>query len=125
MKTYIYISGFLSAFFFAGWIVAMLMGLSAHLVMLLAGAIIFFLVYLPLIIRKRRQHLDRMEEIIRNYKSGDSQKVADPTGEKSQNKGWSMNDSPFRERRSGATWGGGNIHAANVTRGTRRSGKKR
>ncbi len=125
MKTYIYISGFLSAFFFAGWIVAMLMGLPAHLVMLLAGAIILFLVYLPLVIRKRREHLDRMEEIINNYKSGESQEENNPTGKNSQTKGWSMNDSPFRERRSGATWSGGNIHAANVTRGTRRSGKKR
>ena len=27
-------------------------------------------------------------------------------------KGWSMNSSPFRERKSGASWGGGNIHGA-------------
>jgi len=36
-------------------------------------------------------------------------------------KGWGMNNSPFRKRKSGLTWGGGNIHASEASRKTRKS----
>jgi len=122
LKTFIYISGLLSAFLFAGWIVAMVMKLPTHLYMLLAGTIVFFLIYLPLLTRKKRKHKERMKKIIETYKAKGSE---DPIPDNSDQKikGWDMNNSPFRDRSSGATWGGGNIHAANVTRGTRQRKK--
>ena len=102
-----------------GWILAFSMKLPSHYLMLVVGGAIFFLVFLPLVIIKRKRHREKMAEIIRKYREKGEQPV--PTvQENSKRKGWSMNDSPFRERRSGVTWGGGNIHAANATRGTRK-----
>lgn len=40
-------------------------------------------------------------------------------------KGWGMNDSPFRKRKSGLSWGGGNIKASEASRGERRTFMKR
>ncbi|MBE0650026.1 MAG: hypothetical protein IH595_04205 [Bacteroidales bacterium] len=33
---------------------------------------------------------------------------------------WEMNKSPFRNRKSGLTWGGGNVHGSNASRGERK-----
>jgi hypothetical protein len=131
MKYYTYISGFIAGFLLLGWLMALLLGMSNHLIMLLAGSIVLLLVYLPLVIAKRKIHRGRMKEIVRNYREvreaedtnlqPTSQEIQDPDGK--SGKGWTMNDSPFRERRSGATWGGGNIHAANASRNSRKRRK--
>ena len=39
-----------------------------------------------------------------------------PHADKENPKGWGMNNSPFRERKAGLNWGGGNVHAANAKR---------
>lgn len=137
MKYYIYISGFIAGFLLLGWLVALLLGISGHLIMLLSGSIVLLLVYLPLVIAKRRIHRERMKEIIQKYQEvrksqevreavetnlqNTAQEIQEPDGK--PGKGWTMNDSPFRERRSGVTWGGGNIHAANASRNSRRRRK--
>lgn len=131
MKTAIYISGFVAAFLLLGWLLALKMGMSRHLVMLASGSFVLFLVYLPLVVRKRNIHRKRMKEIIRQYQENkDTSNTSilnhhpgnevpeKESGHKTS--GWSMNNSPFRERNAGATWGGGNIHAANVTRNRRK-----
>lgn len=134
MKTYIYISGFVTAFLFLGWLLAYLLGMPNHLLMLTAGSMMLVLIYLPLVIRKRNMHKKRMSEIIQNYQeqrkseSDAGQQTPagqEPSGSGSEDgrKGWSMNNSPFRERGSGVTWGGGNIHAANATRNSRKRRK--
>lgn len=134
MKTNIYISGFVAAFLLLGWLLAMLMGMPGHLLMLITGSIVLFLIYLPLVMRKRKIHRKRMKEIIQNYQNNidtsskgklQPENGHEASGNKTTKKpkGWSMNDSPFRERNAGATWGGGNIHAANASRGSRKRGK--
>jgi hypothetical protein len=129
MKTTIYISGFVAAFLLLGWVLALLMNLPGHLLMLITGSIVLLFIYLPLVIRKRKIHRERMKEIIQNYKrdTNNSETLqSDPGQEVTEKapghtaKGWSMNNSPFRERNAGATWGGGNIHAANATRNPRK-----
>lgn len=131
MKTYIYISGFVAAFLLLGWLTALLLGMPNHLLMLAAGSVVLVFVYLPLVIRKRNLHKKRMNEIIQQYQdqrksendAGQQTKPGQETpgkGAKTGRKGWSMNNSPFRDRRSGVTWGGGNIHAANAARGNRK-----
>ncbi len=131
MKTYIYISGFVVAFLLLGWLMAYLLGMPNHLIMLVGGSIVLLLVYLPLVVAKRRQHRNRMKEIIRNYQQQEKEnrkrlytQDAGQAEKSSKNrKGWSMNDSPYRERKSGVTWGGGNIHAANASRDSRKRRK--
>ena len=75
---------------------------------------------LILLIYKKRQN-KKIEDIIHSYKKKvrDNHEDLNTTTTKKP-KGWSMNDSPFRKRKSGLTWGGGNIKAAEATRGTRR-----
>ncbi len=131
MKTYIYISGFVTGFLLLGGLMALLMGIPNYSLMLGAGLIALLIVYLPLVLIKRKKHRKRMDEIIRNYQqrekvscSGLTADGADKTEKSSKNsKGWSMNNSPYRERKSGLTWGSGNIHAANASRGTRKHRK--
>ncbi len=131
MKTYIYISGFVASFLLLGWLMAYLLGMSNHMLMLVAGSIVLFLIYLPLVWVKRKNHRKKMDEIIRAYqqqaKENSNRLHAEDAGQdeksSSERKGWSMNDSPFRDRKSGLTWGGGNIHAANASRGSRKHRK--
>jgi high-affinity Fe2+/Pb2+ permease len=124
LKTYIYISGVLSAFLLTGWLAAFFMNLENHYYFLISGIVLFFLVFLPLVMVNRRQHRERMEEIIRNYKLRKEQET-DLKSAGKRAEGWNMNNSPFRERRSGLQWGGGNIHAAEASRGKRRSFRSR
>lgn len=131
MKTYIYISGFVAGFLLLGGLMALLMGIPNYSLMLGAGLIALLIVYLPLVLIKRKNHRKRMNEIIRNYQqreevsnSGLPADGADKAEKSSKKpKGWSMNNSPYRERKAGLTWGGGNIHAANASRGTRKHRK--
>jgi len=120
MKNYIYISGVVSAFFFLGWIGAFLLGYPRHFYFLIAGISVFTLIFLPLLLKKRKTHRERMEEIINNYQSGEK-KSPENTIQSNRPEGWNMNTSPFRSRKTGVSWGGGNIHAAEAKRGRRRS----
>ncbi|MDF1570408.1 MAG: hypothetical protein P1P82_02190 [Bacteroidales bacterium] len=134
IKTTIYISGFVAAFLLLGWLTALLMGMSAHLLMLAAGSVVFLFVYLPLVMKKRKIQRERMQAIIQKYQNDrdtvrkiklQKEPGHEVSGEKTTKKkeGWTMNDSPFRERNTDVTWGGGNIHAANVSRGSRKRRK--
>lgn len=120
MNFAIYISGVLSAILFTGWITTMILGFQMHFLFLIAGLATFLLLFLPMVFLKRREHRKRMDQIIRNYRhrgNGDERSA----GKSSGHTGWSMNNSPFRERKSGLSWGGGNIHASEARRGKRRS----
>lgn len=120
MKFYQYIIGLLSAFFLVGWIGTLLLNIPRHWVFLLAG-LVFLSIYLILYFRAKRLHAERMTEIIKKHKELKSSKKEDAKEEHTSAKGWSMNDSPFRERKSGLSWGGGNIHAAGASRNSRKS----
>ena len=80
----------------------------------------FLLICFTLLFRLRYLQDRKADEIIRSYKEKDRKPVVEED-KKAGTRGWSMNNSPFRERRSGLSWGGGNIHAANANRGRRRS----
>ncbi len=62
--------------------------------------------------RRYKQKKAEREKTEQNNQS--SPKRESPT------KGWGMNNSPFRDRKSGLTWGGGNVKGANATRGRRK-----
>ena len=64
-----------------------------------------------------------MRQIVNDYKTkGEDREISEDS--ESPTVGWGMNNSPFRDRKSGLSWGGGNIHAANATRGRRKSFRK-
>jgi hypothetical protein len=119
MKTIIYSSGILGGLLLIigliGWIAANPFADA----LLLAGVLLVFLVCSPLIIVDRYRHARRIDRIIRTHKDSPAKDERIST-EKTKFKGWSMNTSPFRERKSGLTWGGGNVKGANANRGTRR-----
>lgn len=87
---------------------------------MILGLILILLVYLPLIIIDKYLYSKRIDRIIESYKGKDMKAIKKEKVD-SKTKGWGMNNSPFKERKSGLTWGGGNIHGANATRGRRRS----
>lgn len=88
---------------------------------LIGGLILIIGISLPLIIIDRVRQKRKIDKIIYSYKDSQANKKSKiPKGD-SKTKGWSMNNSPFRDRKSGLTWGGGNIKGANATRGARKS----
>jgi hypothetical protein len=91
--------------------------------LLLTAAIISLgLICLPLAIIQRYRQNKKIDEIIHSYKNKNKQ-TATPGKNKDGSipKGWDMNTTPFRERKSGLTWGGGNLYGAKAKRGNRRS----
>ena len=100
---------------------------------ILIGILLFVLVLLPwLVVREVRQRR-KIRQIIESHRQRkepgstrkDREAEKDPGGTEEQDdaeapQGWGMNDSPFRSRKSGLTWGGGNIKASEATRGTKR-----
>lgn len=88
--------------------------------LLISGLVLFGAVFIPLSIISRIQQNRKINAIIESYKDSDKEKVKIPTGNK-VTKGWGMNNSPFRDRKASASWGGGNIKGANVSRGSRKS----
>lgn len=91
--------------------------------LLLTAAIISLgMVCLPLAIIQRYRQNKKIDEIIRSHKHKNKQ-TPSPGRNKDGSipKGWDMNTTPFRERKSGLTWGGGNLYGAKAKRGNRRS----
>jgi hypothetical protein len=87
---------------------------------LIAGLIVLFVICLPLLLVEKNSPYKSPEKYDRTgsvKKNNAEQEGADVP---ENYKGWGINDSPFRTRKSGVTWGGGNIKASNAQRGTRR-----
>ncbi|MGC9343192.1 MAG: hypothetical protein ACP5E3_10855 [Bacteroidales bacterium] len=120
MKTLIYISGISGIVLIVLRIIGIYSPVFESNVILYTGLALLVFIFIPLLIFENHKQKKKIDEIINNHKPKVNQ------GELSKNKiktgkGWSMNNSPFRERRSGLNWGGGNIHAAGAKRGSRRS----
>jgi len=97
-----------------------LIDLSYPNIYLYAGLALILLVWFPLMLVDRRRYNKKIDQIIKSYADKPEAGHIKSTG-KSDTKGWSMNDSPYRERKSGLRWGGGNIKGANASRGQRKS----
>lgn len=85
---------------------------------LISGLTLIVLIFISLVFINRYRHKKKIYSIIKSYSGKPSIHNTIPSG-KSEFKGWSMNNSPFRKRKSGVCWGGGNIKGANATRGKR------
>lgn len=120
MKIAIYLSGIAGSLLVLTRIIGIIMEFPLNKLFLILGLILLALVYLPLVIIDKYLHNKKIDRIIDSYKRQDNNTIQKEKGD-SKNKGWGMNNSPFRERKSGVTWGGGNIHGANASRGKRKS----
>ncbi len=91
---------------------------------ILVGFLLFVVVFLPILLVRDYRQRRKVKRIIESYRTGkkgiDSEGEAGKAASPSGAKGWGMNNSPFRERKSGLTWGGGNIKGSEAKRGTRR-----
>jgi hypothetical protein len=120
MKFLMYISGITGILFLAMRLLGTVMEFQENSIFLIFGLILLGLIFMPLFILDRYRHNRKINNIIKSYEGRERKMPGHPKPVQGP-KGWSMNDSPFRERKSGLTWGGGNIRAAEATRGTRRS----
>lgn len=120
MKIAIYLSGIAGSLLVLTRIIGIIMEFPLNKLFLILSLILLALVYLPLVIIDKYLHNKKIDRIIDSYKGQDNNTIQKEKGD-SKNKGWGMNNSPFRERKSGVTWGGGNIHGANASRGKRKS----
>jgi hypothetical protein len=124
MRTLIYTTGIMGGLLLVFWLIGTLTKFPWNDWLMISGLILLGLICLPLSFIDRYRYNKKIDEIIKSYKAKDRKittiKIKGQDS-KSTPKGWDMNTSPFRERKSGLTWGGGNIKGANATRGNRRS----
>ena len=120
MKKIIYLSGSAGGLLLLFRLLGVFLEFPLSSLLLYSGLVLLVLVYLPLTIAEKHRQNKKIDEIIKSYKGKKKEKTDLKRGD-SKTKGWDMNNSPFRERRSGLTWGGGNIKGANASRGNRRS----
>jgi hypothetical protein len=118
MKTAIYISGIAGTLFLVFRIVGIMMEFQLNNLFLIFGLVLLLLVFLPLLIREKYLHNKEIDKIIEAYKKTD--RSADFEKADSKKMRWGVNNSPYRERKSGLTWGGGNVKGSSASRGTRR-----
>ncbi|MBA7530909.1 hypothetical protein ES705_23120 [subsurface metagenome] len=119
MKIIMYISGITGILLLALRLLGTVMDFRENELMLIGGLILVGVVFIPLLLIDRHRHNKKIDNIIKSYE-GREQEVKEIPKSGKGSKGWGMNNSPFRERRSGLSWGGGNVKAAEATRGTRR-----
>lgn len=120
MRSFIYISGILGGLLLAIGLIGTITNFTYNDVFLISGLALIVLIFIPLSTVSRYKQNKNIDKIIASYKGTNKETIQFEKG-KSQTEGWGMNNSPFRERKSGLTWGGGNIKGANASRGTRRS----
>ncbi len=120
MKIGIYFSGIVGTILIVMRIIGILFEFQLNQVFLISGLVLLLMVFLPLSILHRRHYHNKIHNIIESYKGVEKKPVPIKKLEKTW-KGWGMNNSPFRERKSGLVWGGGNIKGATAKRTTRRT----
>jgi hypothetical protein len=94
------------------------------------GILLFVLAVLPVLLIRNYRQKRKVRQIIESHRIRNEQRSQHNTEgipgahsepeDQTVPEGWGMNNSPFRERKSGLTWGGGNIKASEAKRGTKR-----
>lgn len=113
-----YISGILGGLLLVIRLIGSVTDFNYNDLFLFSGLALIILVFIPLAIIDKYRQNKKIDRIIKTYSDKPSRHNTISSG-KSEFKGWSMNNSPFRKRKSGVSWGGGNIKGANATRGKR------
>jgi len=108
----IYTSGFTGSLFLAFYFIGLAADKSYNQILFISGLILIFLICIPMIYLERLRQKKKIDEIIHGHKKSTKDKIMHSSESGRKVKGWSMNNSPFRERNSGASWSGGNIHGS-------------
>jgi len=112
------ISAFLGILFILMKVFGIYSFFTGHDTFIWIGLSFFFISVFLLLINKIIEDR-KIDRIVSSYKTGKGKKV-NQTENLESSKGWSMNNSPFRERKTGLTWSGGNMKGANASRNTRK-----
>jgi len=120
MRIGIYFSGIIGTILLVLRVIGIFFEFHQNDVFLIVGLFLLLFVFLPLSIVYKRSPQKKTLNSITSYKGTENKATQQKKG-KVKTKGWGMNDSPFRERKSGLSWGGGNIKGAKAARGTRRT----
>lgn len=120
MKTLIYTSGILGILLLVVSAIGIFAELPHNPLIFFSSLVTLVLICIPLALVDKHQQNKKINDIIRSYKDKTKEEKTIKHSENST-KGWGMNNSPFRKRKSGLNWGGGNIKGANATRGSRKS----
>ena len=123
MKILIYTSGIIGSGLMILRILGIFINFSQNDLILIISCILLGGIFIPALIIEKYRHNKKIDEIIKSYKGKpEPNNIGD---DKPQTPGWGMNNSPFRERKSSVSWGGGNIKGSIPTRGSRKQFLKR
>lgn len=112
-----YISGMTAIILFAVRFLGIFLQFPENDLFLLSGIVLLVLICIPSYFISRYRHERKLEEPLNPL---EEEQELSSTKKNSGKSSWGINKSPFRDRKSGLTWGGGNVHAANAKRGKRR-----
>lgn len=119
MRIVIYFSGIAGILLLVIRTIGTMLEFPLNRLFLILGLVLLVTIFIPLMIINKYRQNKKIDAIINSYKGTDKKSVPLKKGD-AKTQGWGMNNSPFRERRSCASWGGGNIKGASVSRGTRK-----
>ena len=120
MKKIIYISGIAGGLLLVFWLIGLCVEFPKNNIIMASALFLLGMVFFPLFFINKHRNDKKTDGIIESYKNQKKSAQKIKKGKSAIN-GWGMNNSPFRERKSGLSWGGGNIHASVATRKTRKS----
>ena len=118
MKILIYITGIGSGILIVSGTWGVLFEQPLATAILIFGLVLAMIFFSLLFIEKHRQD-KKINEIIKSHK-GDKYNKEEEKHPHELPKGWGMNDSPYRERKSGLEWTGGNIKGLTAKRTSRK-----
>lgn len=120
----IYVSGITGGILLIFRAIGIIAEFSANSFLLYSGLFLLFIVCIPTYLYDKHMQDEEIKHIIASYKGRKKKPLQIKKGN-SKIEEWGVNNPPFRDHSSGLNWGGGNIHAAAASRGTRRKFLKR
>ena len=120
MKLTIYISGIIGGLLLLLRLLGVFISTLSTDILLYGGLGLLVFIFTPFLIVDKKRQDKKISAIIESHRGKTDHKKVRSEDKKTAARGWSMNNSPFRDRPSGLSWGGGNVHAANAKRGRRR-----
>jgi len=124
----IYVSGITGGILLIFRAIGIIAEFSANAFLFYTGLFLLFVVCIPTYLYDKHLRDEEIKQIIASYKGKKKEPLQIKKGapnSQGEIEEWGINNPPFRDHHSGLTWGGGNIHAANASRGTRRTFLKR
>src|SRR6056297_16344 len=99
MKAAIYLSGLTGILLLVFRLFGIMLEFPMNDVFLILGLVLLLFFFLPLIFIDRHLNNKKIKKIIDSYKGADKKSISLETRE-SNTRGWGMNNSPFRDRKS-------------------------